>query len=442
MVALQELYRSHIEYLTEKTQAVLAETGFEQMFIHSGALVRKSHFDDQDFPLKTVPMFEWWTDLQWQNSAIIIGKNREPELLAFRENSFWERPVEPDSNLLKSAMEVTEVSASDALKARIEGGGKTAFIGHGSGQLESLGANEDNLNPEALIEGLHGHRAIKSDYEIECMAEANRIAIRGHLATESAFKRGVRSELEIHLEYLKATHQDDAQTPYKNIVALGDASAILHHMHYRDVPDARTLLVDAGASSRRYHSDITRTYVTDEKDEATNLFRNLLEQMEELQLRLCAKVKADDYYEDMHNYANEQIGQILINTGILSCSLEEAVETNTTRKFFPHGLGHSLGIQVHDVGCLKRAPKERNKWLRNTTKITPGQVFTIEPGLYFIDTLLAELKEGEQSAAVDWAKVDLMRPYGGIRIEDNIAVLAKEDDRNYRNLTREAFAQA
>ena len=191
---------------------------------------------------------------------------------------------------------------------------------------------------------------------------------------------------------------------------------------------------------RRYPSDITRTYVVEENTVETNLFQGLLDRMEKLETELCNQVKVGDYFEDLHNYAHEQVGQILIDLDIVRCSLEEAIETNMTRKFFPHGLGHSIGIQVHDVGCLKRAPKERNKWLRNTTKMTPYQVFTIEPGLYFIDTLLAELKESEQAACVDWEKIEMMKPYGGIRIEDNIVVLPEESDRAFRNLTREAFA--
>jgi Xaa-Pro dipeptidase len=442
MVELKDLYRSHIDALTQNSQAALEQAGYEQLVIHSGKLVRKSSFDDQDFPLRTVPMFEWFSDLQWSDSVIILGKNRAPELLALRDNSFWERPVEPDWDIIRAGLEVTEVQSSDAIKDKIEGHSKTAFIGHQSSALESIGANSDNLNPEQLVELLHDHRAIKSAYEIECLAEASRIAVQGHKATERAFKEGMRSELGIHLEYLKATHQDDAQTPYKNIVALGDAAAILHHMHYRDVPEAKSLLVDAGASSRRYHSDITRSYVADDTDEATALFCNILDQMEKLQLRLCARVKVDDFYEDLHNYANEQIGQILIDTQVLKCGLEEAVQTDTTRKFFPHGLGHSLGLQVHDVGCLKRAPKERNKWLRNTTQMAAGQVFTIEPGLYFIDTLLEELKGSAQSSFVDWAKIDLLRPFGGIRIEDNIVVLPEDAEKNFRNLTREAFAES
>ena len=440
MISWKELYRSHVKTLTKNSQLALQETDYDQLVIHSGRLVRKSQFDDQDFPLRTVPMFEWWTDLQWSDSAIILGKNREPELVALRSNSFWERPKEPNWDIVRAGLEVSEVTELSDIKSKIEGHGKTAYIGHGEDVVSQLDANSEHLNPSSLIERLHDHRATKTAYEIECMAEANRIGAKGHAAIEQAFRDGVRSELQLHLEYLKASHQDDSETPYKNIVALGDAAAILHHMHYRDVPDAKTLLVDAGASFRRYPSDITRTYVVEDDTDATKLFQNLLNRMETLELELCSRVKVGDYFEDLHNYAHEQIGQILIDLEIVNCSVEEALETNMTRKFFPHGLGHSIGIQVHDVGCLKRAPKERNKWLRNTTKMTPNQVFTIEPGLYFIDTLMNELRASEQSAMVDWQKIEDLKPYGGIRIEDNIVVLSEESNKAFRNLTREAFA--
>jgi len=441
MISWKELYRSHVEELTKNSQLALRETDYDQLVIHSGRLLKKSQFDDQDFPLRTVPMFEWWTDLQWSDSAIIVGKNREPELIALRSKSFWERPKEPNWEIIRSGLEVTEVTELSELKNKIEGSGRTAYIGHGEDVVEHLDANVDHLNPSSLIEKLHDCRATKTIYEIECMAEANRIGARGHDAIEKMFRAGVRSELQLHLEYLKASHQDDSETPYKNIVALGDAAAILHHMHYRNVPEAKTLLVDAGASFRRYPSDITRTYVIKEDTEETNLFENILSRMEILKQELCNRVKVGDYFEDLHNYAHEEVGRILIDLDIVRCSLEETLETNLTRKFFPHGLGHSIGIQVHDVGCLKRAPKERNKWLRNTTKMTPYQVFTIEPGLYFIDTLLEELKESEQSTHVDWKKIQMMKPYGGIRVEDNIVVLPEKSEEAFRNLTREAFAE-
>src|SRR5207237_10301039 len=107
-----------------------------------------------------------------------------------------------------------------------------------------------------------------------------------------------------------------------------------------------------------------------------------------------------------------------------------------TRALFPHGLGHSLGVCVHDVGMKLRAPRPQNRFLRNTSTIEVGQVFTIEPGIYFIDALLAPLRDDDRARLLDWKAIDELRPFGGIRIEDNVLVEAG----GIRNLTREAFA--
>src|SRR5688572_32983280 len=117
------------------------------------------------------------------------------------------------------------------------------------------------------------------------MAEASRIGARGHRAAAEAFRAGERSELAIHLRYLEATGQDDADTPYKNIVALGDAGAILHHVTYRNAPGAKSFLIDAGATHLGYNSDITRTYCND-----SSLFAELLTRMETMQQRIVGKV--------------------------------------------------------------------------------------------------------------------------------------------------------
>jgi Xaa-Pro dipeptidase len=111
--------------------------------------------------------------------------------------------------------------------------------------------------------------------------------------------------------------------------------------------------------------------------------------------------------------------------------------------FFPHGLGHGIGMQVHDVAGFHAsdaggtiAKPEGHPYLRLTRQLEPGMVVTIEPGLYFIDMLLAELKNKPVASDINWDKVDAFRKYGGIRIEDDVVCTTGEPE----NMTRDAFA--
>lgn len=119
---------------------------------------------------------------------------------------------------------------------------------------------------------------------------------------------------------------------------------------------------------------------------------------------------------------------------------ESMVETGVTSTFFPHGMGHQIGLQVHDVGGHQAniegdtaPPPSEHPFLRNTRTLEAGQIVTIEPGLYFIDSLLGDLKKSEQGSSIHWDKVKQFMPYGGIRIEDDIVVTSD----GHRNLTRE-----
>ena len=125
----------------------------------------------------------------------------------------------------------------------------------------------------------------------------------------------------------------------------------------------------------------------------------------------------------------------------INVSADTAVESGIVSTFFPHGLGHHLGLQVHDMGGFMadergthiNAP-EKHAFLRTSRIIEAGQVFTIEPGVYFIDSLLQDLKDSTNSDQVNWHKVDEMRAFGGIRIEDNIIVHQSHNENMTRDL--------
>jgi Xaa-Pro dipeptidase len=286
-----------------------------------------------------------------------------------------------------------------------------------------------------LIAALDALRTLKTAYEVACIAEANRRARAGHEALREAFAAGDASELDLHLLYLRATAQDDSETPYKNIVALGANAATLHHIAYGRVAPRRaaeSLLVDAGACCRGYAADVTRTWVKG-PGAAASAFGQLVAGVEAMQQRLCQAIRVGMAYEQLHDESHRQVASVLREVGLVRGGVDEAVASGVTRAFYPHGLGHSLGLQTHDVGCGLRAPRADNPFLRNTSDIAAGQVFTIEPGVYFIDALLRELRATPAGSLVDWSTVEGLAPLGGVRIEDDVHVVPA----GARNLTRE-----
>jgi Xaa-Pro dipeptidase len=348
------------------------------------------------------------------------------------ERSFWEDPAPPETDHFWSAFDVLEVPAAPAMRELMPKG-RAAFIGDDVSAAASWGI--DAVNPLDLVRALDQLRVHKTPYEVECIAEANRRAAAGHDELRKLFADADRSEIELHLAFLAATRQDDAETPYKNIVAFDAHAATLHHVSYaKRAQPAQSMLVDAGATFAGYASDVTRTWVKG-KGAAASAFAQLVAQVEAMQQRLCSQAQTGLYYEALHDESHRQVAGILREVGVVKRSAEDANASGITRAFYPHGLGHSLGLQTHDVGCATTKPRPENPFLRNTTIISEGQCFTVEPGVYFIDSLLRPLREGARAKDVDWKLVDALAPFGGVRIEDDVVVRAD----GVRNLTREVL---
>jgi Xaa-Pro dipeptidase len=440
----RDLYRDHVRHLRREYDAALETSGYGAVVLHSGSPRPKSEFDDQYWPLRLMPHFAHWVPLEWAECALICAAGKRPRLVAFRDLSYWERPAEPPWDHFRAELDVAEVTSIEAVAAEvtaaIAGAGRTACIAEDRARAGSWGFEGAALNPEALLGRLDALRTRKTDYEIACLSEATRRAAEGHEAVAESFWAAEVSELQLHLLFLSATGQDDSQTPYKNIVALGANAAILHHVSYERTPSegARSLLIDAGASCMGYASDITRTYVeTEGADGSAAAFAELVARMNAVQQSLCAQVRVGMNFEALHDQAHREIAVVLRDLDIVRLPADEMVARGVTRAFFPHGLGHSLGIQTHDVGCLVRRPRPENPWLRNTSDIAPRQVLTIEPGVYFIDSLLAALRASDAAGSVNWTLVDALRPFGGVRIEDNVVVLEPGGEAAIRNVTRE-----
>jgi Xaa-Pro dipeptidase len=425
-----QTYSSHVAQLRDAYGRAIDAAGYGALIIASGAAQSKNRFDDQSWPLSPTPAFLHWLPLVEPDAYLVITPGARPKLVRTIVDDFWEAPPPAETDHFWSEFDVVLARPAD-VPAQLPSA-RVAVISRDDT------APAGDLNPPALVEALDAIRTRKTDYELGCLAAATARAVRGHRRIAEMFAAGDPTELQLHLAYLAATDQDDHQAPYKGIVAIGEHAATLHWVSYQRTPSGvadTSLLVDAGARHFGYGSDITRTYVRGSGASARK-FGDLIDRLDRLQQQVCAAIEVGMEYEALHDRSHVLLAGVLRDVGIGRGSVDELVERGVTRALFPHGLGHSLGIVTHDVGMRRRPPRADNPFLRNTSRIEVGQVFTIEPGCYFIDALLGPLRTGDRAPLVDWNLVDELSPFGGIRIEDNVAVVPQ----GLVNFTRDAFA--
>ena len=435
MTDLAPLYASHLATLRERADQALARGGFDHLLVAAGQPGTK-FLDDNHYPYAVNPPFKHWVPLvDAPGSWIVHTPGVKPKLVFLQPRDYWHVVPEAPTGYWVEHFDIVIVRSAEEAIAQLPKR-NAAVIAEACPPMAGLEAN----NPKAVLDYLHFHRARKTPYELELMREASRIGARAHRAAERAFRAG-ESELGIHQAYLAAAGQTDAELPYSSIVALDEHGAVLHYMALgRTRPAAsRSLLIDAGASASGYASDITRTHAAAGHD----AFQALIDAMDAVQRAQVAGVKAGVDYAQLHLHAHHQLAGVLKEHGLVHMSAEAAVESGVTRAFFPHGLGHSIGLQVHDVAGFARNDRgdtiprpDGHPFLRMTRTLEPGMVVTIEPGLYFIDMLLDEVRQTPAGKDVDWAKIEVLRRYGGIRIEDDVVCT----DGAPENLTRDAFA--
>lgn len=431
------LYADHLDTLRQRADKALALAGFDSLVVAAGMPLRK-FMDDQDQPFIVSPHFKHWLPLtDAPGSWLVYSPGSQPRLIFLQPHDYWHVVPQSPQGYWVSHFDIVIVRTVAEAIAQLPRA-NCALIAATHAAQPGVAPN----NPAAVLDYLHWYRSIKTPYERELMRQASRIGTRAHRAAEKAFRAG-ESEFGIHLAYLAAAKQNDAELPYASIVALNEHGAVLHYTNFdRQAPKtSRSFLIDAGASVAGYASDITRTYARN--DAAASDFQALINSVDIAQRGFVSKVRAGQSYPELHIHAHHVLAEVLREHGIIRMSAESAVSAGVTSTFMPHGLGHPIGLQVHDVAGFQRSESggsidrpDGHPHLRMTRVLEPGMVVTIEPGLYFIDMLLEELRSKPVAKEIDWVRVDALRPYGGIRIEDDVVCT----DDAPENLTREAFA--
>jgi Xaa-Pro aminopeptidase len=280
----------------------------------------------------------------------------------------------------------------------------------------------------------HARRA-KDDTEIERMELAAAATAPAYervreLLLEAANGAAISEHrLKAEIEGKFALH--GATRPcYGTIVGVGDNSAVLHFdPTQRTIKPGQTVLIDAGAEVRRYGVDVTRTYGC---GEVTGARRELHAVIQRAFDRAVAACLPGAEWVDIHVRAALDMAEGLVQMGVLKASASTAVESGAMGLFFPHGLGHMIGLGVRDAtGRLPgRGPTVRKGVVTIRCDFPLGERYsmTVEPGCYFIGALLRDqCNRDRHRDAIDWPLVDrlLADGIGGVRIEDSIIVTAQ-----------------
>ena len=438
-------YAQHLESLQSRFSVALQAASLEAALVHSGLLL-PAFRDDQSYPFRPQAWYSIWGPLPPAPECFVYVKpGSTPKLLICAPPDFWyaqaSKPLGEWTRYFEILLVPSLTAARAALPQDLSG---AALIGECDAQIAAWGLAAHN--PEKLLLALDFTRAVKTPYELSMLRRANRLGARGHIAAAAAFAGGA-SEYGIHQTFLSAVGLREQELPYNAIVAINEAGSVLHYQNLRREPPAahHSLLIDAGAQWHGYASDITRTLIGDRSVGGSREFAALIAAMDLAQQGLCAQVRAGLEWPSIHLAAHRAVATVLRESDLIDCNADEALASGLSGVFMPHGIGHLLGLQVHDVGGLQRSPgggeitrPAGHPYLRLTRRLEAGFVVTMEPGLYFIDQLLSQARAEARGAHINWPRVEQLRRFGGIRIEDDLAVTAS----GCENLTRDAFATA
>lgn len=326
------------------------------------------------------------------------------------------------------------------IKAALSSGRKVHFLPPYRGETKIYLSNLtgwpiDQLKKEAsveLIKGVVKLRSIKSTEEIEIISRMVDVAGLMHTTgMKMAFPGIIEQEIAGTIEGIALAKAGPVSFP---VILSINGQTLHNHYHGNTLTEGRMLVIDAGCESEEYllSSDITRTVPVGGK--FNHRQKDIYEIVLNANMRAIEAIEPGIPYRDVHMIAATTIAEGLKAIGLMKGDVHEAVAKGAHAMFFPHGLGHMLGMDVHDLESLgenyvgyddeiQRSTQFGTAFLRLGRKLQPGFVLTVEPGIYFIPALIDQWKaEGKYNDFINFDIVESYKDFGGIRIEDDILV--------------------
>ncbi|MEZ0392771.1 MAG: M24 family metallopeptidase [Pseudobdellovibrionaceae bacterium] len=391
------------------------------VFIFSGEPIQKPGGLDQTYPFIPHPEYLW-----------LSGLYRPQGLLAYNKDLGWKDfvlPLTPEERLWEGGGEEFAGEDIQSFNGWFEKQKcKRLFLyGQPSPAQKTWATHVDPTTHLNFQEVINSVRRQKDEAEIQLIQKAAQMAHQGYQKLQSFIRPGV-SEREIQIEFESTVMKAGSEKfPYTSIVGSGPRSAVLHALPTdRKLQPGEMVLIDAGADLFDYCVDITRVFPASGKFSSQQKeIYDLVFQAQKTSISLCTMGRE---WHDVHRASAEIIANGLKELKILKGETDSLLESGAISVFFPHGVGHMVGLKVRDVGANPLKPPRMSCGVRVRVDfpLQENFVMTVEPGLYFVDALL-ERKETRQkfSQMIDWNEVEKWRGFGGIRLEDDILITSQ-----------------
>jgi Xaa-Pro aminopeptidase len=358
------------------------------------------------------------------------------------EDIIWmgDQPLLKDKSLKAGVEETLPTNTlEDTLRNAIQAGRKIHFLPPYRPEIVSklsqlLGLHNNIVKDyisQPFIKAVVAQRSIKIQEEIEEMEKALDVSYEMYTSAMKMANSGVY-EREIVGRMEGIAPSAGCHMAFPTILTV-NGQTLHNHYHGNVLEKGRLVVCDSGAESpMHYASDITRTIPVD--GEFTNRQKEIYEIVLETQMMAIQAIKPNVNYRDIHIQAAKTIASGLKDVGLIKGDVDEAVKNGVHAMFFPHGLGHQIGLDVHDMEDLgenfvgydkkfKRSDQFGLAYLRFARELEEGLVLTVEPGIYFIPALIDKWRaENKYPEFIDYDKAEGYKDFGGIRIEDDVLV--------------------
>lgn len=401
----------------------------DAVLICCGEPISKPGGLDQNYYFLPHPAYFWMS-----------GKQRDSGIVLYSKKNGWIdflKPVTTSEMVWEGAQDEACVShdyeSLDSLVSFLNTQNfyKVFILGQPSVTISKLEKNSDLVFRNRLSKEMDFTRRIKDEAEVELILEAARIANRGYQHIKKLIAPGV-SEKMIQIEFESEIQRNGAhKVPYDTIVGAGSRSGILHAIPTMNkIKTGDLVLVDAGADLFDYCVDITRVFPASGifSEQQQSIYAIVLE----AQRKAIALARHGVDWKDVHYKSAGVIADGLKHLNILKGEVDSILGSGAISVFYPHGVGHLVGLRVRDTGCEenKLPQKYCGVTLRVDLKIQEHYILTVEPGCYFIPALFNDQKIRTQyKDLINWSELEKWKDFGGVRIEDDI-LITKSDPRN------------